>query len=170
MRYGTSQRRSSKKFHKPKAKWSPEEDKLLISAVEANGPTKWDQIAKNIEGRTGKQCRERWLANLDPKINSSPFTRDEDELIIHLHGKYGNQWKKISGFIIGRTDIAIKNRWRSLRRKMLCIENYNSSKNSDSTSLDIDELLNSLHGLHSNDLNIYSFNENEIDFMFNEFI
>lgn len=38
-------------------------------------------IAKNFSGRTSKQIRERYLNKLDPRINSDPFTLEEDEQI-----------------------------------------------------------------------------------------
>ncbi|EAX92089.1 Myb-like DNA-binding domain containing protein [Trichomonas vaginalis G3] len=105
------------KTNKKKSKWTHEEDRILKEAVRICGPSKWDKIAPKIEGRTGKQCRERWLAFLDPNINNAPFSKEEDDLIYSLQQKYGNHWKKISAYLNGRTDISVENHWRSLRKK-----------------------------------------------------
>ena len=35
------------------------EDELLKKLVEENGPKSWSFIAQHLQGRIGKQCRER---------------------------------------------------------------------------------------------------------------
>lgn len=60
-----------KKVLKPglkKGHWTKEEDDLLKEVV-GNGFRNWGEVALKIEGRTAKQCRERWSCNLDPSIN-----------------------------------------------------------------------------------------------------
>ena len=49
-------------------KWDPDEDLLLKKWVEENGPRNWTQFAEKIQNRTGKQCRERWLNNLNSNL------------------------------------------------------------------------------------------------------
>ena len=50
--------------------WTPEEDDALKYLREQEGINKWSVIAKklselyNMEGRTGKQCRERYGTGL----------------------------------------------------------------------------------------------------------
>jgi hypothetical protein len=48
----------------PKRKWTPAEDALLVAALAELGSPAWAQIALRVPGRTGKQCRERWLGRL----------------------------------------------------------------------------------------------------------
>jgi hypothetical protein len=38
----------------------------------------WTKIAQHIDGRVGKQCRERWCNHLDPKIKKGAYTEEED--------------------------------------------------------------------------------------------
>ena len=47
--------------------WTPQEDALISDFVEAYGPRHWKNIARNLPGRTGEQCKERWLTHLNPK-------------------------------------------------------------------------------------------------------
>lgn len=35
-------------------------------------------IAQHIEGKTGKQVRERYINKLDPTIKKTPWTEEED--------------------------------------------------------------------------------------------
>jgi len=36
--------------------------------VKQHGDKKWAEIAEKLEGRVGKQCRERWSNHLRPDI------------------------------------------------------------------------------------------------------
>jgi hypothetical protein len=49
--------------------WSKEEDALLEYNVKKYGAKNWTRISQNIEGRTGKQCRARWMDQLNPSLN-----------------------------------------------------------------------------------------------------
>ena len=86
--------------------------------VDEFGKSKWSVIAQNIEnGRTGKQCRERYYNHLDPNVKKGDWKREEDELIMHIHDTKGTKWALMATFLPGRTDNSIKNRFHSLVRK-----------------------------------------------------
>lgn len=75
---------------------------MVVQLVHRYGPKKWTLIAKHLNGRIGKQCRERWHNHLDPGINKSPWTEEEDRLLAHAHDQFGNQWAKIAKLLPGR--------------------------------------------------------------------
>lgn len=102
-----------------KGPWTPEEDEMVRKLVAELGTKKWSQIAQRLEGRLGKQCRERWYNHLDPSIKRTPWTEDEDRAIIMLQHTLGNKWADIAQEIAGRTDNAIKNRWNSTLFRIL---------------------------------------------------
>ena len=102
---------------KPPKTWTPDQDKKLIAAVHSNGPQKWTALSSEVDGRTGKQCRERWHNHLNPKINFDPWTESEDDMIMYMYQMIGSKWSTISKKMEGRTDNAIKNRFNTISRR-----------------------------------------------------
>jgi hypothetical protein len=99
-----------------KRMWTAEEDEML-RLVAGEHPENWNEIGRALPGRTGKQCRERWLNNLRPDIRKGEWTAAEDALIVREQARRGNQWSSIARLLVGRSDNAIKNRFASKLKK-----------------------------------------------------
>lgn len=59
-------------------------------------------VTYGIEGRNGKQCRERYHNHLKCGINKDKWTVQEENQLIELHAIYGNRWALISKLVQGR--------------------------------------------------------------------
>ena len=92
-----------------KGTWTPEEDNRLRQGV-ALLNYDWARIAEHVGQRSGDQCSKRWREVLDPAINKSPWTPEEDELLSDLYHKYGSSWQVISTKFNNRRALQCRNR------------------------------------------------------------
>lgn len=95
-----------------------EEDIKLRQMVEFFGDKSWKAVASQIPGRTAKQCRERYHAYLAPNIVQTPWTHEEDTLILEKYDEYGPKWSLISKHLKNRSDNQIKNRFNNHLSRM----------------------------------------------------
>jgi hypothetical protein len=100
-----------------KQKFTPDEDQVIVSMVKSGGARQWRLIAEHLDGRTARQCRERWVNYLSPAVTKSAWTAEEENLLREKVTELGKQWSRIAGFFNGRTDVSLKNRYLKLVRR-----------------------------------------------------
>ncbi|KAF5332969.1 hypothetical protein D9758_008194 [Tetrapyrgos nigripes] len=99
-----------------KGGWSQEEDECLIKAIEKYG-TKWSMVSSMVKTRNSDQCAKRWTDTLNPSIDRTSWTLEEDALLLKAVQEQGNVWTKIvKTYFPGRTGLAAKNRYNSIIR------------------------------------------------------
>jgi hypothetical protein len=101
-----------------KGNWTLQEDELLFSWVKRFGPTKWTECSKEIKGRCGKQCRERWVNILNPEVKKGNWTEYEQDVIFNNLSTYNTSWSAMSHILPGRTENSIKNYFYSSVRRL----------------------------------------------------
>ncbi len=74
------------------------------------------KVADLMGTRSGKQCRERYVNQLDPLIKKSVWTHEEDAVIKKIHHQVGKKWCRFMDQLPGRSDNAIKNRYHIISK------------------------------------------------------
>lgn len=129
--------------------WSEEEDmalrtsvRVLCKGTEYEHCIPWSIIAIAVPGRSGKQCRERYVDHIHDDLTDLPFERDEAEQAIILFHKYDRKWSLIA------RDLQM---WRKRRllpgvRGYASVRQFLKSKSTPTPSLDVRESNLPLHG------------------------
>lgn len=137
-----------------KSLFTYEEDKLLLKLVSTYGDKDWQTISmlmkKNNYDRNVRQCKDRYFHYLDPKISTnSEWTKEQDELLLKKVEELGNKWKSMEKLFPGRTEIALRNRYKLLLRKESKGKRKKDRKKKKVLS-DEYSFLDNLHPSHSN--------------------
>ncbi|KAH6845620.1 hypothetical protein B0I37DRAFT_380706 [Chaetomium sp. MPI-CAGE-AT-0009] len=98
-------------------RWSAAEDDRLREAVAKCG-TRWVAVAADVGTRNAEQCAKRWNDNVNPDLDHSFWSAEEDKLLLSLVTVYGHNWKLMAeSFLSARAPLAIKNRHSLLMRR-----------------------------------------------------
>jgi len=88
-----------------------------------------------MDGRTGKQVRDRFLNKLRPNIRCGDWSQREDEILVSLCKELGNRWSLIATHLPGRTEAQVKNRfYSSIKKRMQNDGTYNPIFDSKTSS------------------------------------
>jgi hypothetical protein len=76
---------------------------------------KWASIAENLPGRIGEQVRDRYVNYLDPNLKRTPWTAEENNILLVEQRRVGNRWAEIAKHLPGRSENSVKNRWHNAK-------------------------------------------------------
>jgi hypothetical protein len=94
--------------------WTADEDDLIRRHVQRHGLKGWTLLAKErMPGRRGKQCRERWINQLDPDIDRTGWRFPEDLFLLQGLTRWGPKWALIAKQLPGRPENNAKNRFNA---------------------------------------------------------
>ena len=108
-------------------RFTEEEDNKLRDLVKIYGENQWLMISSRMGTRNSRQCRDRWCQYLSPKSNLSPWSKEEENLLVKLVQEYKGKWLEILKRFPGRSYNQIKNKYKTLerRKKVAELKNYN---------------------------------------------
>ena len=87
--------------HKKKRQSADEDGKLvqLVEKEKSLTRIKLSEISNQMGNRSGQQCRRRYINSLKPDAKKGQWTAEEDDKIIRMQAKFGNQWGIISSCV-----------------------------------------------------------------------
>lgn len=97
-----------------RSRFSKEEDEILKRLVNSQSHPKWSEIARCLNNRTARQCRERYNNYLRPDLINGPWSAEEEKLLIELYERHGPKWSLISQSFNSRSSVNVKNHYSSL--------------------------------------------------------
>ena len=122
---------------KKRKRFSSEEDMLLKALVDGKRQKSWDQIAREIPGRTARQCRDRYNNYLFKEISGASWKPTEDEIILKMHKEVGPKWSLIAKHLVGRSGNNVKNRWYKFLSKQKHLHSYQISETNSEPKVEI---------------------------------
>lgn len=102
--------------------WTAREDDLLRKAIARHGSKNWKLVVAMLDGRTAKQCRQRWNNHINPAINKNPWSKEEDITILDSMTRHGFSWTRIAEKLPGRTPSAIANHFHQALKRLYNIK------------------------------------------------
>jgi hypothetical protein len=99
-----------------RSNFTRQEDSTLSHLVSVYGKNDWSKIAVCMNGRTARQCRERYknFHSSPSTLKNTPWTPEEDQLLMRKFQLLGPRWQEIAKFFNGRNNVNVKNRWTAL--------------------------------------------------------
>ncbi|CAI4048691.1 Cef1p SKDI_13G3430 [Saccharomyces kudriavzevii IFO 1802] len=91
--------------------WTNVEDQILKAAVQKYGTHQWSKVASLLQKKTARQSELRWNEYLNPNLNFTEFSKQDDARLLDLARELPNQWRTIAD-MMGRP-------------AQVCIERYN---------------------------------------------
>ncbi|XP_013104164.1 snRNA-activating protein complex subunit 4 [Stomoxys calcitrans] len=98
-------------------KWTKEDDKRLIKVIESNninGIINWSNVMVHFPQRPRSTLQHRYTYTLNPRINRSPFTPEEDLLLLAAVKEYGTKFSHFPRSLFpNRTSVQLRARYQN---------------------------------------------------------
>ncbi|GFR15128.1 myb-like protein L, partial [Trichonephila clavata] len=94
--------------------WTPEEDKKLMDVVDSLKVGKfipWNKVVSYMEGRERHQIINRYQRTINTELKRTPWTKEEDAMLLACVSKFGSHWCKMMEFFPGRNAYTLRERY-----------------------------------------------------------
>lgn len=109
-------------------RWTPEEDQQLMDTIEKyriGNVIPWTKILDKMSGRSKLQLYNRYMFTLNPQLNRSPFTVEEDCVIMAAIKEYGVNFRIFPPNLIpGRNMRQIRSRYNNVLKHVSVREHW----------------------------------------------
>lgn len=100
------------------SRWTAEEDELLLRLIKENSigsHINWARVLSNMPSRNNQQIYYRYRFTLNPEINRSLFTVEEDCILMAAVKEYGQNFQNFPlNLLPGRNLVQIRNRYNNV--------------------------------------------------------
>ncbi|KAL9017680.1 MAG: hypothetical protein Q9185_005014 [Variospora sp. 1 TL-2023] len=83
----------------------------LVAANKEGRPLLWRELARNVPGRTNKDCRRRWCNILADGTTKGSWTESEDERLSHAVRENGPKWTQVAAVVGTRNSDQCSSHW-----------------------------------------------------------
>jgi myb proto-oncogene protein len=90
--------------------WTLEDDEKLSRIAKENNYD-WKKVAEEFQGRSVSDVEQRWRHRIDPSTRKTAWTKEEDQILLMMHKRFGGKWKIIANYLPGRLSSSVKNRF-----------------------------------------------------------
>lgn len=99
--------------------WTPEDDETLRQAIAEHGTNDWGAVAAKLGNtRTRSQCSQRWNRVLNPAINKSNWTPEEEAKLLQAVSLIGERsWTRVASQMGDRSDVQCRFKYFHLKKK-----------------------------------------------------
>ena len=98
-------------------RFTKKDDDNILKFVAIYGPHAWPKVHEHMPQWSVRQLNDRYRHYLDPSLNLSKWTPEEDKLLLQLYLKYGPKWATICNSFDRRNCVNVKNRWALLQHR-----------------------------------------------------
>lgn len=95
--------------------WTRAEDAAILDSVAEHGK-QWQVIAQVMPGRSVTALRNRYKRLSQASASHGSWSREEDAAIVSGVAELGNRWAMVAQRLPGRTEDAVRNRYKRLQR------------------------------------------------------
>ena len=97
-----------------RVKFTKLEDVRLRHIVSSMAKPDWKLVGTLMGNRTARQCRERYNNYLAPTVSNTPWTKEEEQILLEKYEEMGPQWSKMTQFFEKRAAVSIKNHFAKM--------------------------------------------------------
>jgi Myb-like DNA-binding domain len=84
---------------------------LIDTEIENSRPLLWRELAKQIPGRSNKDCRKRWWNSLANSTAKGPWSEAEDKRLIKAVWEHGTNWNEVARIVATRYADQCSSHW-----------------------------------------------------------